>query len=131
MFIVSYGGKTPKVADSALVADTAYLIGDVEVGENTSIWPGVVLRADAAPIRVGSNCHIEENTVLHGLVTVGDEWKKDLGEIIRWKAGPAHQEEMLKLFEENAEEFLIEKLKESLNSFSTKLNFAIHIIANK
>lgn len=72
MIVVSYGGKKPKVADSALVADTAYLIGDVEVGENTSIWPGAVLRADAAPIRVGSNCHIEENTVLHGLVVVGD-----------------------------------------------------------
>ena len=73
MIVVSYGGKTPRVADSALVADTACLIGDVEVGENTSIWPGVVIRGDAAPIRVGSNCHIEENTVLHGLVTIGND----------------------------------------------------------
>jgi carbonic anhydrase/acetyltransferase-like protein (isoleucine patch superfamily) len=72
MIALSYGGKTPEVADSALVADTAYLIGDVKIGENTSIWPGVVIRGDAAPIRVGSNCHIEENTVLHGLVTIGD-----------------------------------------------------------
>lgn len=72
MIVVSFGGKTPKVADSALVADTAYIIGDVEIGENTSIWPGVVIRADFRPIRIGSNCHIEDNTVLHGLVTIGD-----------------------------------------------------------
>ncbi len=72
MNILSYGGKTPKVSDEALVADTACLIGDVEIGDDTSIWPGVVIRGDAAPIRVGCNCHIEENTVLHGLVSVGD-----------------------------------------------------------
>jgi len=72
VIVLSFGGKTPRVAESALVADTAYLIGDVEIGDNTSIWPGVVIRGDAAPIRVGSNCHIEENTVLHGLVTIGD-----------------------------------------------------------
>lgn len=72
MIVLSFGGKTPRVAESALVADTAYLIGDVEIGNNTSIWPGVVIRGDAAPIRVGNNCHIEENTVLHGLVTIGD-----------------------------------------------------------
>jgi carbonic anhydrase/acetyltransferase-like protein (isoleucine patch superfamily) len=72
VIVVSYGGKTPVVAESALIADTAYLIGDVEIGDDTSIWPGVVIRGDAAPIRVGSNCHIEENSVLHGQVWVGD-----------------------------------------------------------
>jgi carbonic anhydrase/acetyltransferase-like protein (isoleucine patch superfamily) len=87
MMIVGYGGKTPNVADSALVADTAYLIGDVEVGENTSVWPGVVLRADAAPIRVGSNCHIEENTVLHGLVTIGDNTMIGHNCVIEGKVG--------------------------------------------
>jgi carbonic anhydrase/acetyltransferase-like protein (isoleucine patch superfamily) len=73
VIVVSYGGKTPRVAESALVADTAYLIGDVEIGDDTSIWPGVVIRGDAAPISVGRNCHIEENTVLHGQVSVGDD----------------------------------------------------------
>ena len=72
MIVLSFGGKTPRVAESALVADTACLIGDVEIGNNTSIWPGVVIRGDAAPISIGNNCHIEENTVLHGLVTIGD-----------------------------------------------------------
>ena len=87
MMTVGYGGKTPNVADSALVADTAYLIGDVEVGENTSVWPGVVLRGDAAPIRVGSNCHIEENTVLHGLVTIGDNTMIGHNCVIEGKVG--------------------------------------------
>jgi carbonic anhydrase/acetyltransferase-like protein (isoleucine patch superfamily) len=72
MIALSYGGKKPRVAESALVADTAYLIGDVEIGDNTSLWPGVKIRGDAAPIKVGCNCHIEENTVLHGQVSVGD-----------------------------------------------------------
>jgi len=72
VIVVSFAGKTPRVADSALVADTACLIGDVEIGENTSIWPGVVIRGDIEPIRIGSNCHIEDNSVLHAHVLVGD-----------------------------------------------------------
>ena len=61
MIVMSFGGKTPKIAESALVADTAFIIGDVEIGENTSIWPGVVIRGDIEPVRIGSNCHIEDN----------------------------------------------------------------------
>ena len=72
MIVLSFGGKTPRVAESALVADTAYLIGDVEIGDNTSIWPGVVIRGDIDPIRIGNNCHIEDNTVLHAQASVGD-----------------------------------------------------------
>lgn len=72
MIVMSFGGKTPRIAESALVADTAYIIGDVEIGENTSIWPGVVVRGDIEPVRIGSNCHIEDNSVLHGHATVGD-----------------------------------------------------------
>lgn len=71
MIVVTFNGKTPKVADSALVADTACLVGDVEIGEDTSIWPGVVIRGDIEPVRIGSNCHIEDNTVLHN-ARVGD-----------------------------------------------------------
>ena len=72
MHITSYKGKTPKIAETALIADTACILGDVEIGENTSIWPGVVIRGDAAAIRIGNNCHIEDNSVVHGQVTVGD-----------------------------------------------------------
>ena len=44
-------GKTPQIHPTAFVSETAYLIGDVEVGEMASIWPGVVIRADSARSR--------------------------------------------------------------------------------
>jgi carbonic anhydrase/acetyltransferase-like protein (isoleucine patch superfamily) len=40
------GEKKPRIADSAFVSEAAYVVGDVEIGENSSIWPGAVLRAD-------------------------------------------------------------------------------------
>jgi gamma-carbonic anhydrase len=72
MFVVTYNGKTPKVASSALIAETVYLIGDVEIGEECSIWPGVTIRSDTTPIRIGNNVHIEENSVLHTATHIED-----------------------------------------------------------
>jgi carbonic anhydrase/acetyltransferase-like protein (isoleucine patch superfamily) len=59
------GEKKPKIADSAFVSEAAYVVGDVEIGENSSIWPGAVLRADRFRIRIGSNCNIQDNCVVH------------------------------------------------------------------
>jgi|SRR5579872_897822 len=64
MFI-EYCGKRPRVARSAFVAPTAVLIGDVEVGEQSSIWFGAVLRGDQGPIRIGERTSIQDNSVLH------------------------------------------------------------------
>jgi gamma-carbonic anhydrase len=72
MITVPYKGKSPRVAASALVADNVYLIGDVEIGEECSIWPGVVIRSDTTPIRIGNNVHIEENSVLHTSTHIED-----------------------------------------------------------
>lgn len=72
MITFSYNGKSPQVADSALVADTACLIGDVVIGEDCSIWPGVVIRSDTTPIRIGNNVHIEDNSVLHTSAHIED-----------------------------------------------------------
>jgi len=63
--IRSFRGKTPKVAESAFVSEAAYVIGDVETGENSGIWPGAVVRGDFASIRIGGNSQIEDNSVLH------------------------------------------------------------------
>ena len=52
-------------SDSAFVAPTAVLIGDVEVGEEASIWFGVVLRGDNGLIRVGKRANVQDNSVLH------------------------------------------------------------------
>ena len=63
--IRSFGGKTPVIHPSAFVSEAAYVIGDVYVGEGSSIWPMAVLRADSAPIRVGAYTNIQDGSVLH------------------------------------------------------------------
>jgi carbonic anhydrase/acetyltransferase-like protein (isoleucine patch superfamily) len=76
MFI-EYQGRTPRVAASAFIAPTAVLIGDVVVGEESSVWFGVVLRADRGSIRVGARSSIEDNAVVHAgerrTMTIGDD----------------------------------------------------------
>ena len=63
--IRSLGDKKPKIAESAFVSEAAYVIGDVEIGENSSVWPGAVIRADFGSIRIGKNTAIEDNCVVH------------------------------------------------------------------
>jgi carbonic anhydrase/acetyltransferase-like protein (isoleucine patch superfamily) len=70
--IRSFNGKTPKIAESAFVSEAAYVIGDVEIGENSSVWPGAVIRADKGTIKIGKNSNIQDNAVLHGTITLGD-----------------------------------------------------------
>jgi len=72
--IRSVNGKTPKIAESAFVSEWAYVVGDVEVGENSGVWPGAVIRADFGSIRIGKNCQIEDNSVVHSgtPVEIGD-----------------------------------------------------------
>jgi carbonic anhydrase/acetyltransferase-like protein (isoleucine patch superfamily) len=69
--LIEFHGKRPKVATSAFVAPTAVLIGDVEVGEESSIWFGAVLRGDNGPIRVGARTSIQDNSVVH--VSIGHQ----------------------------------------------------------
>ncbi|OGO22233.1 MAG: hypothetical protein A2Z28_04925 [Chloroflexi bacterium RBG_16_51_9] len=63
--IKSFNGKTPKIAKSAFVSEAAYVIGDVEIGENSCIWPGAVVRGDLGKITIGDNVVIEDNCVIH------------------------------------------------------------------
>ncbi|MDP9017508.1 MAG: gamma carbonic anhydrase family protein [Candidatus Eremiobacteraeota bacterium] len=76
MFI-EYRGKTPKVHPSAFIAPTAVLIGDVEIGAESSIWFGTVLRGDNGPIRIGARTSIQDNSVVHvsehGQTIIGDD----------------------------------------------------------
>ena len=66
--IITYGGRVPRVASSAYVADTADVIGDVEIGANASIWFQTVLRGDIEPIRVGENSNVQDGSVLHTML---------------------------------------------------------------
>jgi carbonic anhydrase/acetyltransferase-like protein (isoleucine patch superfamily) len=63
--IRSFRGINPRIAASAYVDPGAHVIGDVEIGERASIWPGVVLRGDIEPIRVGVETNIQDGTIIH------------------------------------------------------------------
>ncbi|MBV9300732.1 MAG: gamma carbonic anhydrase family protein [Acidobacteriaceae bacterium] len=55
----------PRIADSAFVHSSAQIIGDVVIGERTSVWPNVSIRGDVNYVRVGNETSIQDNTVLH------------------------------------------------------------------
>jgi len=55
----------PHVHETAWVAPDAVLIGDVEIGENSSVWPGAIIRGDIGKVKVGSNTNIQDNVVIH------------------------------------------------------------------
>ena len=63
--IRKFNGKTPKIHPSAFVSEAAYVVGDVEIGENSGVFPGTVIRGDFANIKIGSNTMIEDNCVVH------------------------------------------------------------------
>lgn len=65
MAIYEVDGVTPKIADSAWVADSAEVMGDVVLGDEVGIWFGVVVRGDTAAIRVGARSNIQDLSVLH------------------------------------------------------------------
>lgn len=65
MPIFPFEGKTPKIHPTAFIAPNAIVMGDVEIGEYSSIWYGVVLRGDLDPIRIGRRSNIQDNSVLH------------------------------------------------------------------
>src|SRR5688572_19052403 len=76
MAIYELDGKAPRLGEGAWVADSAQVIGTVELGENASVWFGVVIRGDTEIIRVGRNSNIQDLSVLHADIgvplTVGD-----------------------------------------------------------
>ena len=63
--IRSFNGKTSKTAESAFISEAAYVIGDVEIGENSSIWPGAIIKGDFGKIKIGWNTAIEDNCVIY------------------------------------------------------------------
>ena len=57
--------KTPIVGKNCFLAETATLIGDVELGDNCSVWFNAVLRGDVHHIKIGNNTNIQDNAVIH------------------------------------------------------------------
>jgi len=58
-------GKTPILRGRVFVAETAAIIGDVEIGEQSSIWYSTVIRGDVMPIRIGARTSIQDGAVVH------------------------------------------------------------------
>ncbi len=63
--IRAHHGKSPRIHPSAFVAETAVIIGDVEIEADVSIWYGCVLRGDLNSIRIGAGSNIQDGTVIH------------------------------------------------------------------
>ena len=64
--IREFNNKAPRIAASAFISEAAYVVGDVEIGENASVWPGAVIRADFGKVVIGANTSVEDNCVVHG-----------------------------------------------------------------
>jgi len=60
-----YQGKSPLSGKGVYVHPSAVVIGDVHIGDDTSVWPNVSIRGDMHRIRIGSRCSIQDNSVLH------------------------------------------------------------------
>ena len=76
--LLPYRGMVPKIANDAWVAPNAVVIGDTEIGAQSGIWFGCVLRGDVSSIRVGARVNIQDGTIVHvsskGISTlIGDE----------------------------------------------------------
>ncbi|MBO1079043.1 gamma carbonic anhydrase family protein [Roseomonas haemaphysalidis] len=63
--VFPFEGVLPSVAPSAFIAPTAAVIGNVEIGEDSSVWYHCVLRGDTHPIRVGARTNIQDGTIVH------------------------------------------------------------------
>ena len=76
MALYALDAVAPRVADSAWVADSAQVMGDVELAEDASVWFGVVIRGDTETIRIGRGTNIQDASVLHADIgkplTIGD-----------------------------------------------------------
>ena len=59
------GSKSPRVHPTAVISPSTTIIGDVVIGPRTSIWPGAIIRGDYGYIRIGPDCSIQDNVVVH------------------------------------------------------------------
>jgi carbonic anhydrase/acetyltransferase-like protein (isoleucine patch superfamily) len=65
MTLIKFDDKFPRIDPSAFIAENATIIGDVEIGEGSSVWFGSVLRGDVNYIRIGKRTNIQDHTIIH------------------------------------------------------------------
>ncbi len=77
LMIVDFKSKSPKISETAFIADSADVIGDVEVGDFSSVWFNATVRGDQNKIKIGSRTSIQDNVVIHtdhiNGVQIGDD----------------------------------------------------------
>ena len=61
----TFRGKHPQLGQGVFLAETCAVIGDVVIGDDSSIWYGTTVRGDVMPIRIGARTSIQDNTVIH------------------------------------------------------------------
>ena len=61
----TFGGKRPVIGRGVFLAETCAVIGDVEIGDESSVWYGTAIRGDVMPIRIGARTSVQDNTVVH------------------------------------------------------------------
>jgi carbonic anhydrase/acetyltransferase-like protein (isoleucine patch superfamily) len=73
---MDFKGKSQKISETAFIADSADIIGDVEIGDFSSVWFNAVIRADSNKIRIGSRTSIQDNVVIH----INHEYEVQVGD---------------------------------------------------
>jgi carbonic anhydrase/acetyltransferase-like protein (isoleucine patch superfamily) len=63
--LLDYKGKLPKLGERVFIADGAIIVGDVEIGDHSSVWFNAVIRGDVHYIRIGKHTNIQDGSVLH------------------------------------------------------------------
>src|SRR5688572_8117978 len=75
--VLSVDGKTPRIAPGVFLAPGCVVVGDVEIGPQSSVWFNAVIRGDSAPVRIGARTNVQDGAVLHvdpdAPCTVGDD----------------------------------------------------------
>lgn len=72
-----FNGAKPSIAASAFLAETCAVIGDVVIGEDSSIWYAAVIRGDVMPIRIGARTSIQDGTIIH---VTADKFGTEVGD---------------------------------------------------
>ncbi len=75
--IRSFRSRWPQIAPSAYIDPASTVIGDVTIGEQASVWPGVVIRGDVHWIRIGARTNIQDGTIVH---VMGDQYPTLIGD---------------------------------------------------
>lgn len=77
--VLPYRNHVPRLAGSVFVAPTATVIGDVEIGADSSVWYGVTVRGDVNRIRIGARTNIQDHSMVH-CTGMGGDWPTIIGD---------------------------------------------------